>query len=99
MADQKQVAISYCLFFIAVYALYICYSIVGGYINTQFEAGSISYNVPATSAMNTTTSATMALSDWSGMNWFVMVIIVGAITVILAIIVIMFGSRSMGEAF
>lgn len=95
MADQKNLAISYCLFFISIYVLYICYSVVGGYINTTLE----NEIVPSTIAMNATNTATMALADFSGLSWFVMVIIVGFCAVILSIILMLFGRRAMGNAF
>ena len=95
MVNQKEVAKSFCLFFISIYILYLLYSTVGGYINTTLS----SEIVPSTVAMNAITNATMALSDFSGMSWFVIVIIVGGASVIISFIFLLFGSRSMGAAY
>lgn len=95
MANQKQIAIGYCLLFIAVYILYILYLVVGGYINTINNQEI----VPSTLAMNATTNATMALADVTGMSWFMIVIIVGGIAIILGLIFTFLGRSSMASAY
>lgn len=94
MVNQKLIAESYCLFFIAVYVLYICYSVFGGYINEVSKAEV----VPSTVAMNATMSATMAMSSFTGVSWLMTVVIVAIAAFIVFILSAILGQRSMAAA-
>lgn len=95
MVKQKEVAKSFCFYFLSVYILYICYSIIGGYINTTLN----NEVVPTVAAMNATTNITMAISNFSGISWLTIVIIVGFIVLLLGMLGAMFGARGMSAAY
>jgi hypothetical protein len=88
MANKKWLVISYCCIFLSVYFLFIGYSAISSYLNTNYEL-----SIPQTISMNATSSAISSLSSWNGS-----LLIVGISTIILFVILYLFGHRAMGCA-
>ena len=88
MAIKKYVAISYCFAFLFVYFSSIAYGLLSTSINENFNT-----QLPQTATMNATSSAISSFSSWGGT-----LVTVGIATLIIAIILIIISSRTMGMA-
>ena len=88
MAIKKLVAISYCFIFLAMYFCSIAYALLSTSINNAYDTA-----LPQTTAMNATATAISSFSSWSGT-----LVVLGIVVLIITILLIITGSRAMGEA-
>jgi hypothetical protein len=88
MANKKWLAISYGFIFLSVYFLFISYASIFSFVRDQFD-----HELPQTIAVNSTASAIGSISSWGGIALVVLLV-----AVVLVIIFILSGIRSMGMA-